>query len=53
MLTRVSKLANVTIAFLDCADRHDAHGTAGENGVDLINKIDITKIVIKLSIKIT
>ena len=50
MFTRVSELANVTIAFLDCADRHDAHGTAGENGVEIVKKIDIAKILMRISI---
>ena len=50
MLTRVSKLANVTIAFLDCADRQNTHGTAGENCVDMIKEIYIAKILMRISI---
>ena len=50
MLTRVSELANVTIAFLDCADRQNTHGTAGENGVEIVKKIDIAKILMRISI---
>ena len=44
---------NTSFHELDCTSGQDARITVGANGVDLINKIDITKIVIKLSIKIT
>ena len=35
MFTRLFELANVTITFLDCTNRQDAHGTARENGVEI------------------
>ena len=50
MFTRLFELANVTIAFLDCTNRQNAHGTAGENGVEIVKKIDIAKIVMRISI---
>ena len=50
MFTRLFELANVTIAFLDCTNRQNAHGTAGENGVEIVKKIDIAKIAIRISI---
>ena len=36
MFTRLFELANVTITFLDCTNRKNAHGTAGENGVEIV-----------------
>ena len=50
MFTRLFELANVTITFLDCTSRQDAHGTAGENGVGVVKEIDIAKILMRISI---
>ena len=36
MLTELFEFANVTITFLDCTNRQNAHGTAGENGVEIV-----------------
>ena len=49
----VRNIKNTFFHDLDCTSGQDARITVGANGVDLTNKIDITKIVIKLSIKIT
>ena len=50
MFTRLFELANVTIAFLDCTNRQNAHVTARVNGVEIVKKIDIAKILMRISI---